>query len=1008
MIEDCKTEKEEKDPECTPESSSCGSTAPLPTMDWRKAENPFKNQKSNKYSTTIILEEEIKSLEELGDGEKETIKTRALLEMLDFYGKDEANVKSVSFDDLEIEKLYVDPRLKVHPKVLVSVSADNFDEIPDTLAAEEEEGSEPEDDTSLEESSTEDDTTDLPPDQVPIANYVIFQASELKNMFESVASSMEDISVEAVRAAYGNPNDIIAINFSREASRLLGFKSDLLSFIGKNDFTLEDLEKVKIKFGNDGLQSVEVGPKASCSKKITKGLQSLKKKPDISRRITVSLVSRLPDIYKDFRSRKSLNYTSFVGKYLPNITSKTKNGYFDRKSAADILPFRKYVSEKYNNAVSKTKSEVNLEMELMTDVTAMRRRYENLFYEEVPIGDDLIVNLPQLIKESGNYENMIPLWVEIFNGMGMRGMMSLARVALNKASENLGVDVDASIISTSFIMNLSNSDLVRFINKIPTQRELQDEINAHAEDILVGLGINEYDIPWKEGATEESFSSFDRRPSSTLYDEEPLSYFEEKFRFGTIANQYKQRIEEEVYNAYRKSISETMEPSDILAIAEINFEGPSIRDLLCLRPRDGINLNVDLKLPKFNGKIGIPQIPPFKIPDLLGILIDEAIKALLKLILNAIMLIVEKILSALGDGVCETPSNFGIEDLPVSDLRTIIKNSIPIQGHAPELVDSFLTTFLSSSGYLIDNTPETREMVSEFVNDISVTLTESELVLLLKGESTSEVLVLISELSKMRGNLLSQTLADPNNVADLFSSLSNFIPPDFLETPVAPDLVNPTSIGICKDEGALDRFSSLRCSLLAQNKGLEEEECKKHLEILKDLAKNDVEDLNNIIQNFDNMVGCSLPSILSDPSCPNDDTSKALLPQIPDSVKEILNSSMSSYFDTLELSVMEDLIDHQGFLDMVLTDKLGAGFKQHNNLINGPFGQELGKDLSFLGLFANTKDTGNSFLLNTTANPISSSWANFPTKVAENLESQLKNLQDPTSPNYNYETVRII
>ena len=89
---------------------------------------------------------------------------------------------------------------------------------------------------------------------------------------------------------------------------------------------------------------------------------------------------------------------------------------------------------------------------------------------------------------------------------------------------------------------------------------------------------------------------------------------------------------------------------------------------------------MDLKLPKFNGKIGIPIIQPIKIPDLFGILLSAALRAILKLILDAILQIISKILSALGDGVCETPSNFGIEDIPASELRTIIKNTIPIQG----------------------------------------------------------------------------------------------------------------------------------------------------------------------------------------------------------------------------------------------------------------------------------------------------------------------------------------
>ena len=1011
MTDRCKTEVEEKEIDCPSSEDSCKKSAPLPTPDWRKAVDPFKDQKSNKYCVTITLADEVKNIDEIADPEK--IIDEALLEMLDFYGKDESNIKDTKYSDLEIEEIYVDPRIKVRPKVLVSISADKFDKIPETLAEEEGEGSEPSD---ASESTEEEDTT-LSSEDVSLAKFVIFQSKDLGEIFQFVAQKMQEIAVEAVKASYDDPNNAPTVNFSREASRLLGFKSALLNLLDKNDYSLDNLEKIRIDFGNDGISSVEVGPKASCSKKLVKGFSSFKKKPDVSRQITISLVSRLPSIYEDFKSRKSLNHVSFVNKYMSNVNNTAKNSYFDRASAQDIYPFRKYVSDKFSNSYKKTKEQVDEEQRLMTDTQSMRDRYKNLLLEEFPASDGMTDNFPEFVEAFGNQSEMAFFMSSVVNGLGKRGMYALARVALNKAQENLDVDLNQSILAASFVGNLSNHDLARFINNIPTQQELQNDIDAYASDILVGLGIEDYQIPWQDGYIADSFDSFNE-VNRAKKGKPPLTEFERQFSLGTIARGYRHREEQEVFNAYRVSIIENMPPDQILSLA-INFEGPSFVDLLCLQGPPTIGkvtnsfldgITGELQLPKFNGKIGIPQIDPIAIPDLLGILIEEAVAAALKLILNAIMMVIEKILTALGDGVCDAPSNFGIDDVPISNLRTIIKNTIPVQGRNPDLVDSYLTTFLKSSGFLGDNSPETREMVTEFVDDISVTLTESELILLLKGQSTQEVLTLVSEVSKLRDNFLSQTLSDPNNVADLFSALSNFIPPEFLEPKVAPDLVKPTSIGICKDEGALDRFADLRCSLLRQNKGLTEEECKNHLQTLKNLAKNDVEDLNNIIQNFDNMIGCSLPPIISEPSCPGSDSQEALLTQIPESLKETLNKTMASYFDNLELSAIEGLIDHQGLLDMILTDKLGAGFKQHNNLINGPFGNEAGdpvpgdeeeSQLGPFGLFASSAGTGKSILLGIKSddNP-GGSLANFPEEVASNLKDQLETFEEYEQTNY--------
>jgi len=998
MTERCKEEIEEKEIDCAPSSGKCDNPpSPMPVPDWRKTKDPFKNEKEGKYSVTITLTEEIKNLDELDTKKGEEIKISALLEMLDFYGKDEKNVGSVSYDDIDIEKLYVDPRILVKPKVLVSVSSQIFDKIPENLSEQEEEEKAPSEESSdtAASESKESESADVSPEEAPIANYVIFESSEITKMFETVAEKISELSVEAVKLSYQDPGQVLTINLIKEAQRLLGYRSSLISLIEKNGYTLQNIERVKIQFNSDSVRSVEVGPKSNCSKKLAKGFQSFKKGPDVSRQLTNSLVSRLPDIYKDFNSRRSLNYQSFINKYMSNVQSYSQNGYVDRVSAQDIYPFRKYFSEQFETKVLKTQSEVQREEELMTDMVMMKDRYQNLIKEQISVNDPISNSFPDLVKSTGTESDIEFFWQNVVNGMGKRGISSLARVALNKAQENLGVDLNNSIISESFVMNLNNADLANFIRKIPTQAELQENINKTAEDILVGIGIEEYDIPWQNGSQRGSFSS--TNPNSDSYNREPLSEFEELMRYGTIATGYRERVTQEVYDAYRQAITENMMPESILAIADINFEGPSFYDVLCLRNKFG-KVDIDLQLPKFNGKIGIPELPQIKVPDLLAIVIENAIQAALKLILNTVMMIIEKILSALGDGVCESPSNFGIEDIPVSNLRTIIKNSIPIQGNAPELVDSYMTSFLSSSGFTPDNSPKTRSIVAEFIDDISVTLTENELMLLLKGQPTTEVLVLVSELAKMRDNFLANQLTDPNNVADLFSSLSNFIPQDFLNNQTDPSPINPTSIGICRDEGALDKFSALRCSLLGQNKGLKEEDCKNHLDILKDLAKNDVEDLNNIIQNLDNMIGCSLPDIIANPSCPGEDTSSALLPQIPDQVKQILNSAMSSYFDTLELKIMEELIDHQGFLDMVLVDEFGAGFKQHNNLINGPLGAESPEDWKLLGIFSShaspaSGSTGSSILRNSPTGSI----GNFPEEVASQLK---ENLEEMVEKNY--------
>ena len=112
---------------------------------------------------------------------------------------------------------------------------------------------------------------------------------------------------------------------------------------------------------------------------------------------------------------------------------------------------------------------------------------------------------------------------------------------------------------------------------------MQDKINARATDILASVGIEEYEIPWKEGARPGSFSSNQQSITDPSYNQEFLSPYEAKLKSGTIARRTRADTAQEVYDAYRQSIVDEVLPSDILAIAEIHFSGPTVEDVLCLR-----------------------------------------------------------------------------------------------------------------------------------------------------------------------------------------------------------------------------------------------------------------------------------------------------------------------------------------------------------------------------------------------------------------------------------------
>ena len=63
MEEKCKIEFPEE-VSCTPAPDKCKKN-PKPTPDWRKAEEPFIDERNSTYSVTIKLAEEVKSLSDV-------------------------------------------------------------------------------------------------------------------------------------------------------------------------------------------------------------------------------------------------------------------------------------------------------------------------------------------------------------------------------------------------------------------------------------------------------------------------------------------------------------------------------------------------------------------------------------------------------------------------------------------------------------------------------------------------------------------------------------------------------------------------------------------------------------------------------------------------------------------------------------------------------------------------------------------------------------------------------
>ena len=117
----------------------------------------------------------MKSLEQV---DEKVVKVKAMNKFLNSYGKVKKGISPyVGFKDLQLKDLYVDPRLRIKPKVLVSIPIKVMDKVPalseqEVETGDEDQGIDPELDKEISKSSLEESSGVDSNDKIP---YVILE-----------------------------------------------------------------------------------------------------------------------------------------------------------------------------------------------------------------------------------------------------------------------------------------------------------------------------------------------------------------------------------------------------------------------------------------------------------------------------------------------------------------------------------------------------------------------------------------------------------------------------------------------------------------------------------------------------------------------------------------------------------------------------------------------------------------------------------------------------------------
>ena len=304
-----------------------------------------------------------------------------------------------------------------------------------------------------------------------------------------------------------------------------------------------------------------------------------------------------------------------------------------------------------------------------------------------------------------------------------------------------------------------------------------------------------------------------------------------------------------------------------------------------------------------------------------------------EMIFIAALLIFKAIIDIIVRLICLALSALGaaLKDLLTgsNSLMDMLKDELCGAGARDEQIEESITNLIETLSGPDASCLETMDPgdMGDFIDSISATLLQNEMLDLLNGSASPDVLEMVSQLAMMSGSpCIAELFGDPQNVADLFNNLGNLVDLSELENIVSqlegdPTYINPS---ICADPLALENVDKIRCYLLS-GKGLTEVECQEEIDKLKDQALDDLGTLADALHgNFPG--GPPLNSTGPNPCGPED----GIFPYNSPASLSAAQAVTDAMFEDLAIAHTRDLLGAGGFLNMILADTNGKGLKAHN------------------------------------------------------------------------------
>lgn len=678
------------------------------------------------------------------------------------------------------------------------------------------------------------------------------------------------------------------LDFNKEADLLEKFPAVLSEFLNLNNYMFDEKrlsdfdDTLEIGFGGIGdVSGFDVKyillNKIGFASPLRIGFDRFINKEPVNIPRTMAYVFYLERIVKEARKKKLIHWIEFTQKYtfpVPYIRPSDTTDLDNKK--LDLLQAKLANAFNIESATSQTKLELEKKLNIINkkQLIAARKRIEDF------VGDALLKQIPNLIDKIEDLplglDSIEELYGSVLNKTDISELASIGVSAL--AAKMPSADVDHSII-TSLLEEMCDDQLLKIYNGLA--KPIKDKIISEIKNLETDETCVDFEKP------SVSISGVDTKCNSFIDATElglsvdfmspSISSCTLKLAFGSLEGPDMKALQNSIKNV------------------DLDFE-EKFNDIVAGVGESAIGVgggltNIDDNMGGFSEVENIssfptagaktPSVPSFTIPDTFKVddtmpeiiselteALDESISGALK---DTTLLTLKGVYDSIfSNTVNSTEAKTGLNpthQYGVKNLNTMLTPGKRVE----ESFEEVGIPAIAKSSY--DNESDTSSTksilevtIKDLIDDISAILTPIEMVHLLEGNGTKEVLKTIKSFVAEKYPGYKKYLSNTVTISNVFKNVGKYVPKHTRQSIKKEAGQSPKAMTglLCEDDF---NFGNHTKGLLT---GRLSEECISH-QIKKTRKRNrqNLKKLLNLIKDPNNFLEKAIPPVIS--SCADDD-----------------------------------------------------------------------------------------------------------------------------------------